>query len=162
MNDHPALIQHLHSLRDTDDRGALAGLRRGLGKPPGTAVETYPHVVPYIPASDAEPARAWPYFLVASLFAEHPRSDRGQNVGLAFRRLKESPSREARFRALLNADVPELPGHLRQAIRQLAQAEIGIDWALLLNDLRYWAEPQRRVQQRWARAYWAEAHPETP
>lgn len=152
----PALITRLRKLAEADDRAALAALRRGIGKPPGTEIATYPHVVPFIPNRDSEPQRAWPYFVVASLFGAHPVFGTAENLGATFRRLKESPSRDARFRALLNAHSNELPGHLRQAVRQLASASISIDWATLLKDLRCWSDPAQRVQQRWARAFWSD------
>ena len=40
-------ITYLLSLKE--NRGALAALRRGLGRPPGTAPEMYPYVVPWLP-----------------------------------------------------------------------------------------------------------------
>ena len=43
-------ITYLEELRDREDRGALAALRRGLGQPPGSAVEMYRYVVPWLPA----------------------------------------------------------------------------------------------------------------
>lgn len=63
-------ITFLQSLVAKEDRGALAKLRRGLGKTPGEAVEMLPLVVPKLPEN-----RTWEhdaYFLVASLFALHP------------------------------------------------------------------------------------------
>lgn len=150
---HP-LIAHLVRLHGAGDRGALASLRRGLGKSPGTTPDQYPHVVPFLPA-DAGPARTWPYFLVAGLFASHPSNRRGEGFGRSFHRLPESPSRELRFKALLNSDTDELPAHLRQAVRQLATKEVSVDWDRLLHDLLRWSHPSRFVQQRWARDFWA-------
>src|SRR5450759_404004 len=64
------LVGYLERLRDKDDRGALAALRRALGKPPGEAPEAYPYVVPFLPRE----VSAWQeqvYYLVAALFAVH-------------------------------------------------------------------------------------------
>lgn len=148
------LVNHLKKLVREEDRGALAALRRGLGKPPGTVAATYPWVVPFLPANTS-PWRSRPYFLVASLFALHPRACSGESFGRTFLRLKESTSRDARFRALLAAGPHELPGHLRHAVALLAASdEIPVDWDLLLHHLRQWTHPQRWVQQRWARDFW--------
>jgi CRISPR system Cascade subunit CasB len=155
------LISYLERLVADGDRGALAALRRGLGKPPGTEVATFPHVVPCIPEADQGPARSWPYFVVASLFAAHPVTRAGENLGASYRRMKESPSREARFRALLNAHPDDLPGHLRHAVSQLGAQGIGVDWSQLLMDLRFWSDAQQRTQLRWARAFWADTTQET-
>ena len=35
-----SFIGYLHALRDNEDRGALARLRRGMGQPPGNNIET--------------------------------------------------------------------------------------------------------------------------
>ena len=148
------LVSHLKKLAAEVDRAALAALRRGLGKPPGTVPATYPFVVPFLPAN-AGPDRVRPYFVVASLFALHPHSCTGESFGRTYERLKESPSRDIRFRALLNAGPAELSGHLRQAVSLLsASQEIPVDWEMLLNHLRSWTNPRRWVQQRWARDYW--------
>ena len=69
------LIRHLLELRGRDrdppqkpDRGALAALRRGLGKPPGLAPETWPQVEPFI--GQIRPKRYDDAcYLVAALFA---------------------------------------------------------------------------------------------
>lgn len=152
----PALVQHLLSL--AEDRAALARLRRGLGKPPGADVASYPDVVPFIPDRDLAPQRSWPYFVVAALFAAHPRhhADAG-NFGASVRRLPASPTRDGRFKALLNAHEDELGAHLRQLVRQLESQGIAIDWVSLLGDLRWWSHGEQRVQQRWARAFWGSA-----
>jgi CRISPR system Cascade subunit CasB len=153
---HPALITRLYHLADTEDRGALAALRRGAGKRPGTETATFPHVVPFIPEGDQGLHRAWPYFCVASLFALHPeRTNWEEGFGTSYHKLKESDSRDARFRAMLNAHESDLPNLLRQAVRQLASNGTPIDWASLLRDLRGWGHPDQYVQRRWAQQFWA-------
>ncbi len=47
-------IGHLEKLVKEQDRGALAALRRGLGKPPGTTREMDRHVLPYLPPGTSE------------------------------------------------------------------------------------------------------------
>lgn len=151
-----ALIQHLYALAEAEDRAALAALRRGAGKKPGTEIGMYQYVVPYIPDKHREPNRAWPYFCVASLFATNPRrTERQERFGATYRLLEDSGSRDARFRALLNSHEEELPNLLRHAVRQLVPKEIPVNWDLLLKDLRNWGDPKQYVQQRWAQQYWA-------
>ena len=48
------------------DRGALASLRRGLGKPMGNVYATDRYVLPFIPADSK--FDEWPFYLVAALF----------------------------------------------------------------------------------------------
>ncbi len=144
-------VKHLESLRD--DRAALAALRRGLGKPPGTAMEMFPHVIPYVPSEHAQRA----CFLVAALFAAYPDAKVwGENLGASFAQLPNRDSAQRRFVALLRAESDELPTHLRHAIALLKAHDIPISWERLLCDIdaRAWERPQRYVQQQWGRSFW--------
>lgn len=156
MKEKSRLIEYLEGLIATENRGALAALRRGVGKVPGTEVRTFPHVVPWIPGAEQGRDRAWPYFVVASLFALHPVSRDGGGFGASMRRLAVNESLEARFRGLLNAHVDDVPGHLRHAVSLLASNGIGVDWQQLLRDLQGWTHPDRWTQLRWAREFWAD------
>ncbi len=152
----PALITHLKQLRSRDDRGALAALRRGLGRTPGAAAATFPHVAPYVPTSDSREGRDWPYYLTASLFSLHPAAGARGDMGWTCRRLGEHPSAEKRFQALLASDRTQLPTRLRQivALARSQDAGVPVDWALLLQHLRHWDNPDGWVQRSWARSYW--------
>lgn len=158
-----ALIDALASLRDRGDRGALAALRRGLGVGPGHAPAMFPYVVPYLP--DQSPAwteRA--YFLIASLFAFHPRDGtEGKSLAAAMREVAEktkSASIEARFVSMLDAHPDDLPNHLRHAVALARSKEVAVDWNLLLQHLLQWTHPDRWVQRRWARDFWG-SNPKT-
>ena len=169
-----AFADYLHGLAAAENRAALAALRRGLGKAPGEAAEAFPYVVPWIP-SNATAREEEAYFLVASLFALHPLTwpaDDGpaasRNLGASLARLaaqrESSEAVEGRFVALLNAHREDLPEHLRRIIALLKAAEIPVDWAGLLTDLRRWDLPQRPVQRSWAKSFWGargEAAPES-
>lgn len=151
----PALVTHLFELVARDDRAALSRLRRGLGKPPGTDVASFQDVVPYIPEKDEAPSRAWPYFVVAALFASYPvQGSNGTTVANAFASLPETAARDGRFRALLNTHVADLPSHLRQAVGLIGSKDLTFCWARLLGDLRGWSHPDHSVQRRWARDFW--------
>ena len=158
--------EHLAKLVKDQNLGALAALRRGLGKRPGEAAEAHRYVVPWLPAG----ARLWQedaYYLVAALFAWHrgswPEGDgadrRVTNLGASFARLRdqtESDSTEKRFAALLNCHRDDLPHHLRQAVGLLRSKDVPIDWAQLLRDVIDWDRESRSVQRAWARAFWAQ------
>lgn len=145
-------IEHLEKLRDQENRGALATLRRGLGYPPGTAPEMYSYVVPWVPQyRSAEDAA----FLVAALFALHPQPGGQGTLGAAFARITESnDSIEQRFVALLNCHRDDLPHHLRQAVSLLRSKDVPVDWKRLLLDVLGWDHDDRYVQRNWARDFW--------
>lgn len=178
----PPLVNYLRSLTNPENRNgraALAALRRGLGKEPGTAMETFRHVVPYLP-NDIRDGDERRYYLVASLFALHPDSAwpeeelqsrrRPPNLGNSFRKLGDDYRKgqavptgddknrvspvERRFVALLNSDREDLPTHLRQAAGLLKAKDVPIDWAVLLGDLLWWDSDSHRVQRQWASAFW--------
>lgn len=143
-------------------RAARAALRRGLGKRPGTAADMYPYVVPHLPAN-LYPDQENAYYLVASLFGFHPRheqrpGERPRNLGDALYLVGQQTnpqSTERRFMALLNVDRDDLDTHLRHLIALLKGQELSLDYAQLLRDVLAWNLPDRRVQKRWARSYWA-------
>jgi len=151
-------VGYLEALREREDRGALAALRRGLGKPPGTVAGMHPLVVPRLPPR-AHRAEEDLYYLVASLFAYHDKPGGEGNMGATFRRVWEAAERsdsvEQRFMALLESHREDVPHHLRQAVGLAKSKETPVDYRQLLADLRYWDHPDRFVQRNWARDFWA-------
>jgi len=148
-------IAYLAGLADKENRGALAALRRGLGRPPGTAAEMHPYVMPYLP-------RGWGwwqecFYIVACLFALHPAARREGNFGDTFHAVCSETggdSIEARFVALLNAHREDLFGHLRHAVSLAKAKDAPVDWKRLLRDVQHWDDDARWVQRDWARAFW--------
>ena len=150
-----------------DNRAALAGLRRGLGKEDAPPAALLREVVPLLPAGNVTQRGRAVAFLVAPLFALHPLSwgddQRGRwerNFGASVRRLAqetESAGPERRFMALLDADADDLGPHLRYLVALLAGADrpIPVDWRQLTWDLLRWERADREVQRRWADAFWA-------
>jgi CRISPR system Cascade subunit CasB len=155
MQEPNPFISYLETLRD--NRAALAHLRRGLGRPPGTVADMYRYVVPWLTA-DAPPWREQAYYLVAALFAYHPATGGRGNLGDHFRRLRdpqgEDPAIERRFNALLAAHPDDLDTYLRQAVGFLRSSEIPVNWHQLLADVMAWGHPDKYVQWAWARSYW--------
>jgi len=148
-------VNYLEGRRE--DRGMLAALRRGLGRPPGTATEMYRYVVPWLSA-DAPPWQENAYYVIAALFAYHPAAGGHGNMGGHFARARQQSgddtALERRFTALLAAHPDDLDFYLRQAISFLKSKEIPVDWNQLLRDVFQWGHPDRYVQQQWARAFW--------
>lgn len=153
---HP-FIDRLQELAQKQERGALAALRRGLGQPPGTAPEMYRYVEPFNPPQKS----SWVYYLIASLFALHPKSGGVSNFGAHMRACdpegKYSDALERRFTALLSAHLDDLPDYLRQAVSFLKSKEIPVNWDRLFWDLQYWDDEDRNIQKRWASAFWGRA-----
>jgi CRISPR system Cascade subunit CasB len=148
-------IEHLETIRDREDKGALAALRRGLGKPPGEAAEMYPYIFPWTGGMKRWDEESC--FLVAALFAYHPERGGKETLGSVFRTIRhatDSESVEQRFVALLNADRDDLPVHLRHAVSLAKSKDVPIDWKRLLSDIRYWGYESRSVQRQWAREFW--------
>lgn len=86
----------------------------------------------------------------------------GVNFGAAFGSgpLEHKQQREKRFIDLLDTDVKELAYKLRQAVTLIARDGVGLDWVRLIKHLRYWDDPDRRVQIEWARGFWSTSEPE--
>jgi CRISPR system Cascade subunit CasB len=148
---------YLRRLQADDHRAALAKLRRGLGKEPGTVMEMHGLVQPWLPPG-LEHRQEDACYLIASLFASHPEPGGRGSLGSAFARLKkDSDSVEKRFVALLNSDEDDLPSHLRHAVSLLASGRVPVEWARLLYDVQYWGHPDRFVQRQWSRDFCAGA-----
>lgn len=153
MSEEHQFIVFLETLRK--DRGALAKLKRGLGKTLGD-VEMYSYVVPFLPTEYTTKHHL--YFLIASLFGMHPDAPgvRNQSMGAVFPQLgkPDSDSLQKRFKALLNAEEEDLHYHLRQAVSLAKSKRVPIDYHRLFKDLHGWTHPDKYVQLEWAKDYW--------
>lgn len=155
---HP-FVSHLESL--VEDRAALAALRQGLGRPPGSVPAMHRYVIPYLPAA-ADPRDEAACYVIAALFGLHPESTVYGNVGDHFARTldranpEHNVSTERRFGILLASHRDDLPDHLRQAISFLRSRKepVPVNYHQLLRDIRNWNHPDRFVQKNWANAFW--------
>ncbi len=161
------LIQWLENLSHKDTK-VRAVLRRSLSFDPGTCISAYP----YVEWSLRENATAWNrsvHYLVAALWAQNLREqssesdmltlaqavanlDSDKREGLSGEDRLKISSTEKRFINLLDADSDQLPYRLRQMIALLKGD--AIDFEALRNDLLFWNDDQKRVQNRWARQYY--------
>ena len=172
-----AFISHLEKLVSERDRGALAALRRGLGKPPGTAREMDHYVLSYLPQDTGllpaiSEAQENAYYLVSALFAywhqgkDTVSKDAPDNIGASLRLLvnhavsegdkrRDAEKRiEKRLVALLNSHRDDLPGHLRHTIGLLKSKDIQVNWMQLVWDVQNWQRESHDVQREWARKFW--------
>ena len=160
---HP-YITYLQMFAESEERGPLAALRRGLGQPPGAVAEMYRYVVPWLPDTPTGTQEA-AYYLVASLFAYHPKSTTKGNMGTHLSHAREAASEDAlerRFTALLAAHPEDLPVYLRQAVSYLNSKDVPVNWDELFRDLQQWHYQDQRVQKRWAREFWRRSRAITP
>ena len=155
MSAESRFIGYLKGLEKRQDRAALAHLRRGLGKPPKTAMEMFPYLGRFL-SNDAKPNYENTVFIVAALFAYYPDAkNTSGNLGASLRELKEnSDSIEKRFVALLNAEAEDLPYYLRQIIGLLKSNAVAVNWERLFKDVQNWNSDKRFVQQKWAEQFW--------
>lgn len=159
-----SLVHELAGLAESDNRGAIASLRRLLGHRAGHT-RAYRYVVPHVP--DDEGPRN--YLLVAGLFGLHPMhagptettsATRRKNMGSVIatpRSGAEDQATERRFQRILEAHRDQLDEHLRHAVGMAASAKqrVEIDYVQLFWDLRRWNSEDRNVQFQWARAFYA-------
>ncbi len=160
-------VSRLTLLRDGDERGELAKLRRAAGRPVGQAggaLGLFYRLLPQGTYWDEEI-----YLLIATLFAIQARRklksaqvDFGATMA-ALRAKEGAATLDRRMAILLDSDFDRIDGRtgggslsyrLRQAVRYAESHDVGVDWARLLADLLRWTDPERRVQKRWARSYY--------
>jgi CRISPR system Cascade subunit CasB len=161
------LVTRLIRLADDKDRGALAALRTGLGKPPGTAARMLPIVAPFLTSDDGPATRA--AFLVAAIFAKHPSHDpSASSLGYSLWKSTKNDANpggkhkeagvETRVVAALDADKDDLQRHLEGLVSICESARQPINyhrlyrdvWGLLGRNERY----QANIRTRWAREFW--------
>lgn len=158
----------------TRDRAAFAELRRSLAFEPGTHAPSFPVVEPFA----ANLRHDWErrtYYLIAGLLAlverplepgasppALPSPDRtlGHSIADLYAGRDRTPSVEARFIALLDADEEQLADRLRQMLSLLRADGITVSWARLLKDLLAWNHPDRYVQRQWAQAFYRRTSPQ--
>ena len=157
-----ALIATLARLSrpDNPDRAALARLRRALG--PNGFVQAYRHLHEALRDSPDidDPRRRRPYEIVAAAYGYNPRHAYGfgNSVGAVCAKLaarERGEAAERRFNAMLSAEPDRLAMDIIVLAKRADRASLSLDYARLLDDLRAWEEPSRRIQLSWARDFYA-------
>lgn len=147
----PPFLQHLFNL--TENKGAMAALKRGVAFSPGAYPPQFPHVLPFVPSGKSDKV----FFITASLFGLHPVNTGTGNLGLSLHQLKlkkKSESLDIRFNALLQCRFEDLPNHLRNLFSLLSSEDIPVNFVQLHKDLFHWDHEDRFVQLKWAKTYW--------
>ncbi|MHC1771729.1 MAG: type I-E CRISPR-associated protein Cse2/CasB [Flexilinea sp.] len=159
------LIKFLIGLTSEKDRGTLAELRRGLQYPPGQAVEMYRYIARYVPNEYRGKQKEKIYYLIAALFAYHPlntaEGNFGNHMAITANLAGNPVSTERRFTILLNANIEDLPGYMRQAVSLLKSKDIPVNWEELMSDLLRWGLPEKYIQRKWANAFWTYQKPDS-
>jgi CRISPR system Cascade subunit CasB len=143
------------------DAGGLARLKRNAGHTLAEARDGYRAFFQALPYTVGERLHE-DYFLIATLFPLADNRPNSGNFGDTLRRVRVARGGEAgaransvdrRFAALLDCEREYLHFRLRQAVRLAAASDQAIDWTQLLLDVTDWNQAERRVQRRWAQAY---------
>lgn len=184
----PSLRKHVGTAVERLQRGyqanqpaavtALARLRQGVGKRPGTdpmlveltTANLYPEGVPL---PDAPTVREEAAYAAITLFAVHQQSKRaagmhrpGVSLGAAARALPGSDSAsgvQRRVTAIVSATSWESTvTHARGLIQLLRVEGVALDYGQLAEDLLTLQDPERAhwVRNRWGRDLFVAKHPE--
>lgn len=145
------------------DSAVRAALKRSLDGTGEHRRAIYPYVLPLL--GDVEPYQQDPFLLVAALYALYPtplKREHSKRFGRTCAHLaaaRDSAGPERRFKALLDTDTADLAVPIAALIRLMASEKIDVDYATLLSDMRQWSHPDKWVQDRWAREFWAPSAP---
>lgn len=172
-NDNVPIVERLLEIARKQDRGTLAALRTGCGKPPGTAARMFPIVAPFLTGDDGPSTHA--AFITAALFAKHPEHASVGSLGYSLWKATRSSANpngkhgeegvERRFVAALDAHPEDLYRHLEGLVSLCQSASVPIDWHRFYRDVRAllsdWTDKENptrlvrdKVRMRWARDFW--------
>ena len=165
-----------HSENESMTRAALARLRHGAGKAPGSLPQLWPMTLDGMPRAllghGVAPSKAeWAAYTALTLFALHQQgkdpsrecmSRDGFGLGTAVRMMVTEPEDEERikrrFDATVTAENPEeFSHHLRGLIQLMKQKDIPLDYPALGQQLYRFQFPSLRdgVRLRWGREYYS-------
>lgn len=154
------------------DKGALAKLRRGAGKEPGSVPDIWEYTIGVLPEGAKEDAENAVH-IAFTLFAVHRQGTNitglatytGENgktypvtLGAAVQKLKEGANNEAitrRFNTAVTADtINELSVHVRSLIQLLKSKNIDMNYAKFAEELYSWRFDTDKVRLKWGRDFW--------
>jgi CRISPR system Cascade subunit CasB len=169
------ICQLSQSGNESMTKAALARLRRGVGKAPGSIPELWAQTLEGLPealaGSGSEPSRGeWAVHTALTLYALHQQgkdiktkcmSKEGETFGISLRGLIKTEEDELRvkrrFDAAATADgLDEFSHHLRGLVQLLKAEDIPLDYPALTEDLFWFQFPSIRdsVKLRWGRDFY--------
>jgi len=156
----------LRHLRDRQDRGALAALRRGFSS--ATVMDAWP-IVAKLGGEIGLPGESV-FVDIAALFATHPDESTARNLGETCRVIawdvkagKHTESHERRFRRLIAADsAADLSGQLRTWVRLASSNGVNVNYESLFCDLWNWRWYADDIRVQWARSFWRTGEDSAP
>jgi CRISPR system Cascade subunit CasB len=145
-------------------RATKAKLRRAAGKTAGECPEVWDSVLFELPEVLQDNQRALnSIHLAMTLFAIHGRHVAGMGLGAAMKRLappgdEASKSKKRRFdAAITSSGYKELANHLRGLVQLFKQADIGLDFARLAEDVYCFladSDSKIKVTLKWGKDYY--------
>jgi len=166
------VASQIKRLTENDDKGALAKLRRGAGKEPGSIPDIWEYTMGELPESakgDEENA----VHTALTLFAVHRQGTnitglatytggdgktRPVTLGAAVRKLRDGANDEAvirRFNTTVTADtVNELSVHVRSLIQLLRAKSIDMNYAKFAKDIYLWRFDKDKTRLEWGQDFW--------
>ncbi|MDO4564490.1 MAG: type I-E CRISPR-associated protein Cse2/CasB [Clostridia bacterium] len=168
------IAELLNSGSESATRAALANLRRGIGREPGSIPELWGLTLEGMPAElysqNGVPTRGeWAVYIALTMFALHqqgkdlkrsPMNCKDISLGRAVRKLVEGDDEKRvkrRFDKVVTADSPqELSHHLRGLVQLFKSKDIPLDYAQLSADLFLFQfeSPRDTVRLRWAQDFY--------
>jgi|ADurb_Gly_03_Slu_FD_contig_21_525058_length_888_multi_2_in_0_out_0_1 CRISPR system Cascade subunit CasB len=158
-------IKALDRLEERNETGKMAALKRAAGytiAESRNAIGVFYQLIPSGVSTKDEEI----YFLVATLRFLNSKSLDG-DFGKTMQMIKgksDSDSISRRANRLIEATFDTFPDgsngggeimyHLRQWVRLAKSKDVGINWALLLEDLLQWTRSDRFIQKKWARNFY--------
>ena len=146
---------------------ALAKLRRGIGRPPGSMPEIWELTIDGLPESlqshDGIPTKGeWAVHTALTLYALHQQGKdvasesmnrEGTPLGRAIRSLVETEDDEPRVKRRFDAaatasSMEEFSYHLRGLVQLLKAKKVPLDYSRLTEELYWFQIPEKRDQVR--------------
>jgi CRISPR type I-E-associated protein CasB/Cse2 len=122
-------------------------------------LERYKYIATHVSETDYGTWREDIYYLIAGLFAFHPRNIGRGNMGHHFRLMGPYGSvqeklTEKYFVRLLSSGIDNLPMQMQKAVGLFKNNHIWVNWNELFVDLLHWDAADQQVQRKWANAFW--------
>ena len=151
-------LERLKEYVKSEDRGALANLRRGFSET--TEHRAWPYISAWCDLTNPRERAIW--LTIGAGFATMEETADAGNLGTTLRAIalgdgtrkadEALKSFDGRFRRLLSCHTAEeLCVHLPGIIRTSKHKSVAVNFRQLYDDLKYWGG---RAKVRWASQYW--------